>query len=102
MKKVTSTKSETIENINPMSALISKLKMADPEIQHYVTALEAENLKFQKQIGKLQSENLSLKNRIIILEQNTNDHCVHESLPQTCVNKKLEQLNEELKSLTNR
>lgn len=42
LKKVTSTKSETIENINPMSALISKLKMADPEIQHYVTALEAE------------------------------------------------------------
>lgn len=62
---------KTIEEIDPLSSLKTKLKSTDPEIQNYVTALKTENLKLQRQIAKLQVENVSLNNRIKILEEET-------------------------------
>jgi len=49
--------------------LSAKLKACDPEIQNYVIALDQENLKLQKQIAKHQAENVTLKNRIYLLEK---------------------------------
>jgi len=46
-----------------------KLKACDSEIKNYVIALEQENLKLQKQIAKHQAENVTLKNRIKVLEE---------------------------------
>jgi hypothetical protein len=57
----------SIEN-NPISELIAKLKTCDPEIQNYVTALKAENLKLQREIAKYQAQQVTLENRIKILE----------------------------------
>jgi len=46
----------------------AKLKACDPEIQRYVSALEAENLKLNKQIAKYRAQETSLRNQIKILE----------------------------------
>lgn len=62
-----------------MSSLVIKLKTTAPEIQHYVTAFESENLKLQKQIAKLQVENMSLNNRIKAIEK-------EKSIPHVLVN----------------
>lgn len=86
-------------NANPMSSLRSKLKVADPEIQHYVEALEAENLKLQRQVGKMQAENTSLNNRMTILKEDTNDRCVHETPPYECLQCSIEEADEKLKRL---
>ncbi len=45
------------------------LKSANPDIERYVAALQAENLKLHKKIAKLQVEYLSAKNRIVALEE---------------------------------
>jgi 16S rRNA C1402 (ribose-2'-O) methylase RsmI len=58
----------SIEN-NPISELMAKLKTCDPEIQNYVTALKAENLKLQREIAKYQAQQVTLENRIKILEE---------------------------------
>ncbi len=42
---------------DPLSSLRDKLKMADPEIQNYVVALEAENFKLTKEIAKFRGNN---------------------------------------------
>lgn len=68
-KKPVSTVPQAIDDTDPMSSLISKLKAAKPEIQNYVAALEVENLKLQKQIAKLQAKNITLNNRINILAE---------------------------------
>lgn len=44
-------------------------KKADLETQHLVTELENENLKLQKQIAKLTAQNVTLKNKITLLEK---------------------------------
>jgi hypothetical protein len=62
----------TIDKTNPMTSLRTKLKTADPEIKNYVTELELENLKFQKKIAKLQAQNLSLNNRVTIINEEPN------------------------------
>jgi len=49
--------------------LSAKLKVCDPQIQNYIIALRKENLKLQKQIAKHQAENVTLKNRIKVLEK---------------------------------
>lgn len=59
---------KTINKTNPPSSLEKKLKTTDPEIQHYVVALKAENLKCTKKIAKLQAENITLNSRITVLE----------------------------------
>jgi predicted nuclease with TOPRIM domain len=60
---------DTPEKSDPMPELTAKLKMCDPEIQKFITALKTENLKLQKKIAKLQGENVTLNNRIKILEE---------------------------------
>ncbi len=50
------------------------LKTAEPSLREYVTALEAENLKLQKQIAKFQVNEVSSKNRITALEQEIKKH----------------------------
>ena len=97
MKKTPTTESKAINNTDPMSSLRTKLKAADPEIQHYTLALEEENLKLHKRIGKLQAENVSLNNRIAIAEKNTNDRCIHEKLPIECVEKNIDNIDKEIK-----
>jgi predicted RNase H-like nuclease (RuvC/YqgF family) len=54
-----------------MASLRAKLKSAEREIQHYVAALEAENLKLHRKIGRLQADNTSLKNEVkVLVEEN--------------------------------
>jgi hypothetical protein len=67
--KIIKAVSKTTKKSNSMSSLRSKLKAADPEIQKYITALEAENLKCARQVSKLQAENVTLNNRIKVLEE---------------------------------
>jgi len=50
--------------------LRKKLDSSDPEIKNYVLQLVKENLKLQRELAKYQAENTSLKNRIIVLEEN--------------------------------
>ena len=60
-----------VDDPDPMAALRAKLKMCDLEVQNYVTALEAENLKCAKKVGQLQADNMALNNRIkAIIEKN--------------------------------
>lgn len=61
--------SKTIIDSGPMLSLRTKPKSADPKIQKYVFALEKENLKLQRQIAKYQAENVTLNNRIKVLEE---------------------------------
>lgn len=68
-QKISNAVTQTIKEVDPMSSLRTKLKAAEPEIQNYVTALEADNLKFQRQIAKFQVENVTLHNRIKVLEE---------------------------------
>jgi predicted nuclease with TOPRIM domain len=63
---------QTIKESKALSSLRNKLTSADVEIQNYMTALEAENLRLQKQVAKLQVDNVSLNNRIkAFIENNT-------------------------------
>lgn len=98
-KKPPRTKSKTISNSDSLSSLRIKLKTADPEIQHYVFALEEENLKLHKKIGNLQADNVSLNNRITILKENTNDRCPHENLPIKCIEQNIINLEKQEKEL---
>lgn len=63
-KKISTTNPNTVDKCDPMSSMRMKLKLADPEVQNYVAALESENLKLHRQIAKLQADNVSLKNGI--------------------------------------
>lgn len=74
INKITNAESQTVTDTDPMSSLRNKLKLADPEIRNYMTALETENLKLARQIAKLQAENVTLNNRIkSYIEQNEKD-----------------------------
>lgn len=54
-----------------MASLRAKLKLCDAEIQHYVAALETENRRCARKVGKLQAANTALNDRITFLvEQN--------------------------------
>lgn len=72
--KIIKTVSETSPNTDPLSSLRIKLKTTDSEIQNYVTALEAENLKQAKHIAKLQAQNVSLQNRVKVYENERKLH----------------------------
>jgi predicted RNase H-like nuclease (RuvC/YqgF family) len=97
--KTGKSKAKTANHTDTMSSLRSKLKAADPEIHHYVEALEAENLKLQKRVGKMQADNTSLKNRITVLQENTNERCVHDTPPYECLQKAKEQIDAQIKEL---
>jgi septal ring factor EnvC (AmiA/AmiB activator) len=64
---------------------ISKNKPPDSQFQSEIEALKNENLKLQRQIFKLKAEQVSLNNKITILEENTNERCVHETPPYECL-----------------
>ena len=49
--------------------LLSKLKMAEPEVRAYVKHVETTNRKLQAQIVKFQSQHFTDKNRIAALEK---------------------------------
>lgn len=68
-EKIPSPEEKTFDNSSPMHTLRSKLQLADPEIQKYVSALKEENLKCAKKLAKLQAENVSLNNRITALNE---------------------------------
>jgi len=68
-KKPVNTVPHTVDDTNPMTSLRAKLKACDPEVQNYVTAFEAENLKLQRQIAKHQAHEITLNNRIKVLEE---------------------------------
>ena len=78
---------------------ISKKQSSDSQLQQDITALKAENLKFQKQIAKLNAEQISLRNKIIILEENTNERCVHETPPYECLVKAQQIIEEQIHKL---
>ena len=50
------------------------LKKADAPLKYYVAELEAQNLKLQKQIAKLQANEITLKNRVKALEKELRKH----------------------------
>jgi hypothetical protein len=68
-KKPINAISKTTTKTSSLSSLKMKLQKSDPEIQHYVTALEAENLKCVKKLAQLQAENVTLNNRITVLKE---------------------------------
>lgn len=49
--------------------ITNQLKSCNKEIQNYVVEIEKINLKLHRQIAKYQAENLSLKNKIKVLEE---------------------------------
>lgn len=49
-------------------SLEASFQAALPDLQNYIVALEAENLKLHKQIAKLQVQDTSKQNRIDALE----------------------------------
>lgn len=53
---------------NSNSDLTEKLMRCDFEIREYVEALKSENFKLQKQIAKYQAHQVTLENRIRMLE----------------------------------
>ena len=59
----------TIDDTVPSASLTAKLKACDPEVQNYITALKAENLKLQQQIAKHQAHEVTQNNRIKVLEE---------------------------------
>jgi len=61
--------------------LEAKLNASDPDVQRYLSALIAENLKLQKQIAKCQAGQVTLNNRIVALEQE-----IKENRPQFHMN----------------
>lgn len=68
------TKPKITEESDPIASVHGKLKSCDPEIQHYVLALENENLKLTKQVAKLQAENMTANNGIkALIKQNEKD-----------------------------
>lgn len=69
MAKINKSISQAPDKPNSFSSLTAKLKTCDPEIQNYVTALKAENLKLQREIAKYQAQQVTLENRIKILEK---------------------------------
>jgi hypothetical protein len=87
-KKTSDTISQTIDDTVPFASLKAKLKLADLEIQNYVTALETENLKFQKKIGNLQAENVSLNSEITILKEKLNEKPNIMSIVASVLNKR--------------
>ena len=67
---------------------ITKQKLSDSQMQYDIAGLKAENLKLQRQIAKLRAEQVSLGNKIIILEENTNERCIHKTPPYECIRKR--------------
>jgi hypothetical protein len=65
-------------------------------------ALKDENLKLQKQIAKLKAEKVTLGSKIIILKENTNDRCIHETLPIECIEQSITETNKRIKQLENK
>lgn len=55
------------------SELIEKLKVADADIQQYVSALKAINARQHKRIFQLEAENVSLENRITAIKEGQPD-----------------------------
>lgn len=78
---------------------ISKKKSSDSQLQLEITALKEENLKLQRQIFKLKAEQVTLTNKIIILEENTNERCIHESPPYECLVKSQQMIEEQIQKL---
>lgn len=51
----------------------AKLRQCDPEIRQYIATLESHNLRLQRQLGKLEANNITAINRIKALEKTIND-----------------------------
>ena len=54
--------------------LQAKLKACDPEVQQYLVALKAENLRLHKQVVKLEAKKISGNNRVLALEEQIEHH----------------------------
>jgi len=67
--------------VHPFPELEVKLNASDPDVQRYIFALIAENLKLQKQIAKCLAGQVTLNNRIVALEQE-----IKENRPEFHVN----------------
>ncbi len=67
--RIPTTKSRARQSACIVPSLRIKLKAAAPEIKNYITALIKENLKLQKEIAKCQASNVTLNNRIKVLEK---------------------------------
>jgi len=81
------------------SKIITKHKSFDSQFQYNIAALKAENLKLQRQIAKLEAKQVSLFNKITILEENTNERCVHKTPPYECLIKSRDIAQKQLEKL---
>ena len=66
-------------------SLKSAFQAAQPDLQNYVIALETENLKLQKQIARLQVQDLTSQNRVCALEQQLKDETKKHGLVFTTI-----------------
>jgi len=66
------------KKINIPSDLTAKFEASDPEIQKFIIALDAENLKSQDIIAELRAKNVTLQNRITILEKENSQYVNHD------------------------
>jgi hypothetical protein len=55
----------------------AKLKQCEPEIRQYIATLESQNLKLQRQVGKLEAINITADNKIKALETRINSRATH-------------------------
>ncbi len=46
----------------------AKLRQCDPEIRQYIATLESHNLRLQRQVGRLEANNITALNKIKALE----------------------------------
>ncbi|MCX5808206.1 MAG: hypothetical protein NTX36_02330 [Proteobacteria bacterium] len=66
-KKSNRSISKTINNT--VESIDDTLKTCDPEIQHYIAALTAENEKLVRKNAKCEAEKITLQNRIKLLDE---------------------------------
>jgi hypothetical protein len=86
------------------SSIKSALKASESIIREYVRKLESQNAKLQKEIAKLQAENVNQKNKTAALEQQLKKGPIH-NIKVSFVNHKSEtsQLGDDkLKAMTHK
>ena len=84
--------------MSPTSSNLLKpsLNSVTPEVKHYVTKLETENLKLQKKVADLQVKHLSSQNRVSALEKVIKKFHFPKDLTDKELNTKLKDLFEKL------
>lgn len=73
--------------MSPTPELKRKLKLCETDIINYVSELEFENAKLQRQVAKLQVDKMSSKNRIMALQKELNKFTTRNKITDADVSK---------------